>query len=151
MAVDAKRHRRVGVSEATGHGSNIDAGADQLGGGEVPEVVQTDVRGADRLPDAGEQAGHVVRPERRGPPDVGREHEGIRCQLDRALPAPLLHPLAVRAQQAHPDRVERDLSDATGLRRLLDEATWHADDRADDLDHAGVEVHLVRAKGLFGF
>ena len=41
MTVDPEGYGRIGMTEPPGHRSYINAGADELGSSEVPEVMQT--------------------------------------------------------------------------------------------------------------
>ena len=64
MAVDTQGHRGICVSETSGDRSDIDAGADQLRGREVPQIMQPHVRELELVSDSDEKVGHVVGPER---------------------------------------------------------------------------------------
>jgi hypothetical protein len=65
VAVHPQRHRRIGVPEAAGDGPHVDAGADELGGGEVPEVMETNGWRPHLVAHPNEERGDVVRAERR--------------------------------------------------------------------------------------
>ena len=53
VGVDAERDRRIGVSQPSGDGTDVDAGADELGGGEVAEVMEAHVLRSRGSPELG--------------------------------------------------------------------------------------------------
>jgi hypothetical protein len=65
------------VPETAGNRSYVDAGTDELGGGEVAEIVQANGRNTNLVADPDEERRDVVRPKRHCGLNVRREDEGI--------------------------------------------------------------------------
>jgi hypothetical protein len=63
MGVGAQGQRRIRVPETPGHGAHVDPGSDELGGGEMSEVVQADVFEPEAVTGPHEEPGDVVGPE----------------------------------------------------------------------------------------
>ena len=80
------------MAKPAGHRSHINAGADELGSSEVPEVMQTYRRGTNLITNPDEKRRDVVRPERSRAFWERGEHEGICGQFGAGFGNPMLSP-----------------------------------------------------------
>lgn len=120
MAVDPKRQRRIRVTKEVGDRADIDPSTDELGGREMAEVVEADVRCANGLSDTNEEARHLVRAEGHRGLDAGRKHEGIRRKFASGCLCQPGSDLCERSlQQRYADDIESDLPGAVGQGGLL--------------------------------
>ena len=78
--VGVERRPRLAMTETAGHGAQVAAGADELGGGEVTKVVQACLRDARSLRYAPERAGRLVGPVRARAVGSFGQHEGARVE-----------------------------------------------------------------------
>ena len=90
MTVDPEGYGRIGMTEPPGHRSYINAGADELGSSEVPEVMQTYRRSSNLIANSNKEGRHVVRPEWGRALWERGKHEGILGQRGGGLGNPTL-------------------------------------------------------------
>ena len=118
-AVDAEgRHSPAAVAQAAGHGADVDASGDQLGGGVVAQIldvhVPTEAGAHPRVPLGDRARGQPGRP--RG---VTREQIAVLREIETDCGQLGFQGRSVRPQQRHRRRIERDLPTLMSLGVLL--------------------------------
>ncbi len=146
MRVHPEGEGGIGIAEEVGHSPDVHASVDELRCREVAEVVETHVGCSDGVAHPDEERRHVVGSEGRRRLDVGREDEGVGGERSPGVGDPLLDPLPVCREEGDADGVESDLPGAVGLGALLGESAPGHDDRAGNVEHAKVEVHVGPAE-----
>ena len=147
VAVHPKGEGRVRVAEPVGHSSDVHASSNELGGSEVPKIMEPDVWSTDLVSDSDEERRHVVGTEGRLGFDEGGEDERIRTEGRSCGGDPLVNSCPMFGEQRNSERVESNLSGAPRLRGFLGEPTRHDNQRTGDAHDPELKVYVGPAKG----
>ena len=147
VAVHPKGEGRVRVAEPVGHSSDVHTSSNELGGSEVPKIMEPNVWSTDLVSDSDEERRHVVRTEGRLGFDEGGEDEGIRAEGRTCGGDPLVNSCPVFGEQRYSERVESNLSGAPRLRGFLGQPTRHDNQRTGDAHNPKLKVNVGPAKG----
>jgi hypothetical protein len=135
------------VAEALGHRGDGDSCREHLGGHEVAEIVQPEVRQARGTPGGDEPLRQSVGQPRLPAVRTRAEHERACRQLRADLPGSPRRQVSVRRQHAERLGVEFDPVGAVGLGGAELGSVWPLDQRASEGDRGSLNIDVAPPQG----
>ena len=130
------------MTKPTCDGSNIDTGADQLRGGEMTKIVQSNIIQSKGVAHSGEKTSDVIGSKRLGSVKNRGEDERIFGDRDLSLLRPIFNVPSMKQEESHADLVKSNGAEAVGLCPFLSETTGNNDHRPRHIQLASLEVHV---------
>ncbi len=135
------------MSQPSGHGAHIDAGTDQLRGGEVAEIMKSHLKQTEGVSNSGEEPSDVVRPEWFGTVHRMRKHISVRHHSRASLLSPLLNLRPMAYEQGDTNVIKGNHPKAVSLRRLLGQTGRHDDQGPRHIEFSSLEIYVRPTEG----
>ena len=135
------------MTNSPSNGALIDAGPDELGRREVPEIVKTDFAQPERVTNPGEETGDIVGSERLRPIQGVRKDVGILRNERLGLLRPIIDIGPMMPEECDADDIQCHDPELVGLRPLFGHRSRYNDEGPGHVQLTPFEVHISPPEG----